>query len=172
MNTALTYEAMQAIGSGLGAAGFMVFDDATDMVSVAHGAARFLAVESCGQCTACKQDGLAIAAILERMRESEPRPDDVDELVSRLETVTDGARCYLATQTQRVVGSITEQFSDSVAAHVDRSAGAAAEYPIAAIRELDDGVVLLDEDELRKQPDWSHEPEDSGQSPADRFTTE
>ena len=39
-------------GSGLGAAGFVVFDDATDFAAVAHGISRFLAVESCGQCVA------------------------------------------------------------------------------------------------------------------------
>ena len=64
LDTPLTYEDMEAAGSGLGACGFIVFDDADDMVAVAAGVARFLAVESCGQCTPCKQDGLAIAAIL------------------------------------------------------------------------------------------------------------
>ena len=171
LDTELTYEAMNAIGSGLGAAGFIVFDDATDMVAVAHGAARFLAVESCGQCTPCKQDGLAIATILDRLRVSESSANDIDELAGRLETVTDGARCFLATQIQRVVGSITERFPEALAAHVDRTAGVAPEYSIAAIRELDDGLVVLDEAELRKQPDWSHDRTDSGQSPADRLTS-
>ena len=45
-------------------AGFIVFDDADDLVAVAAGVSRFLAVESCGQCTPCKQDGLEIAEIL------------------------------------------------------------------------------------------------------------
>jgi hypothetical protein len=129
-------------------------------------------VESCGQCTPCKQDGLAIAAILDRLRVSEAQPNDTDELVSHLETVTDGARCFLATQTQRVVGSIAERFPDALEAHAERRAAAASAYPIAAIRELDDGLVLLDEDELTKQPDWTHGTVDSGKSPADRLTTE
>ena len=54
----LSYEAMQAAGSGLGTGGFIVFDDTVDLVAVAQGVSRFLAVESCGQCTPCKQDGL------------------------------------------------------------------------------------------------------------------
>ena len=37
---------------------------ADDLVAVAQGVSRFLAVESCGQCTPCKQDGLAIAELL------------------------------------------------------------------------------------------------------------
>ena len=61
-DTPATYEDMIRIGSGLGAGGFIVFDDESDLVAVAHAAARFLAVESCGQCEPCKLDGLAIAA--------------------------------------------------------------------------------------------------------------
>src|SRR4029079_4347288 len=57
----VSYEGMQAIGSGLGAAGFIVFDETTDFAALAHGVSRFLAVESCGQCSPCKQDGLAVA---------------------------------------------------------------------------------------------------------------
>ncbi len=60
-HTPLTYEHLARLGSGLGTAGFIVFDDETDLIAVAHGVARFLAVESCGQCVPCKDDGLAIA---------------------------------------------------------------------------------------------------------------
>ena len=37
LDTPLTYEAMRDAGSGLGAAGFIVIDDRTDVVAVAHG---------------------------------------------------------------------------------------------------------------------------------------
>ena len=58
MGTRLSYEAMQDAGTGLGTGGFIVFDETVDLVAVAHGVSRFLATESCGQCTPCKQDGL------------------------------------------------------------------------------------------------------------------
>ena len=53
-------------GSGLGSAGFIVFDDTTEPAAIAAGVARFLAVESCGQCEPCKTDGLLIADQLNR----------------------------------------------------------------------------------------------------------
>src|SRR5205823_3710446 len=65
LDTPVSYEALAAIGSGLGSAGFIVFDDADDLVAVAAGVARFLAVESCGQCSPCKLDGLRIAELLD-----------------------------------------------------------------------------------------------------------
>ena len=37
-----------------------MIDTETDLTAVAAGVARFLAMESCGQCTPCKQDGLFI----------------------------------------------------------------------------------------------------------------
>ena len=43
-DVALTYEDFTARGTGLGAAGFVVYDDTTDMVSVARELSRFLAV--------------------------------------------------------------------------------------------------------------------------------
>ncbi|MGH9022078.1 MAG: hypothetical protein ACRDV9_03115, partial [Acidimicrobiia bacterium] len=39
----LTYEAMEAAGGGLGAAGFIVFDETVDLLAVTHGVSRFLA---------------------------------------------------------------------------------------------------------------------------------
>ena len=54
-DTPLTYEDFAARGSGLGAAGFAVYDDSVNMTVVAHELSRFLAIESCGQCPPCKQ---------------------------------------------------------------------------------------------------------------------
>jgi hypothetical protein len=34
---------------------------------------------------------------------------------------------------------------------------------------LENELAVLDEEHLRKQPDWSFDAVDSGQSPADRF---
>jgi NADH-quinone oxidoreductase subunit F len=50
----VSYEGLAAIGSGLGSAGFIVYDDTRSMLAVARSVSRFLYVESCGQCRACK----------------------------------------------------------------------------------------------------------------------
>ena len=168
-DTPLSYEAMRAAGSGLGAAGFIVFDDSTDLVAVAAGVARFLAVESCGQCRHCKDDGLALAALMARLAASQPDGDDADELPARLDLVPEGARCNLATQQQVVVGSILEQFPDLVAAHAAGDAPAVEPAPIAELRDIADGRATLDDSHRTKQPDWTHDAVDSGQWPADRL---
>src|SRR5258706_7289039 len=54
LDTPLAFETFAAAGTGLGAAGFMVYDDTACMVDVAAVLSRFLYVESCGQCPPCK----------------------------------------------------------------------------------------------------------------------
>ena len=92
-----------------------------DVVAVAQGVARFLAVESCGQCTPCKQDGLAIAALLEQFCASNATDDDLAQLAARVDTVADEARCFLAHQQQRVIGSLLALFPDALAVHMEAS---------------------------------------------------
>jgi NADH-quinone oxidoreductase subunit F len=168
-DTPLSYEAMTAAGTGLGAAGFIVFDDADDLVAVAAGVSRFLAVESCGQCTPCKQDGREISEILTRLSGNEPDADDADRLRACLETVVEGARCYLATQHQRVVTSILEAVPERFAAHDVGAVDEVEPALIAPIVALAKDRAELDERQRAKQPDWSYEDADSGTSPADRI---
>jgi NADH-quinone oxidoreductase subunit F len=168
-DTPLSHEAMRELGTGLGTGGFILYDDATDLAAVAAGVARFLSVESCGQCRACKQDGLTIAEIFGRIAHSQAKADDLDVLDARLQSVADGARCNLATQVQVVVGSVFDLFPESILAHVRDELPGVEPEPIAAMLDLTEGVVTIDEHQLAKQPDWTFEPFDSGQWPADRL---
>ena len=165
--TPLDYEAFAEAGSGLGAAGFLVFDDSTDLLAVAAGVSRFLAVESCGQCRPCKDDGLRITDRLDRLARSNGTTRDVDTITQCLATVADGARCYLAMQHQRVIGSVLELFPEAVTRHLDGGADAVAPEFIAPIVDIVDDEVILDDKQGDKQPDWTHGDDWSGQWPAD-----
>jgi NADH:ubiquinone oxidoreductase subunit F (NADH-binding) len=169
LDTPLTYEAMRDAGSGLGAAGFIVFDDSVDLVAVAHGVARFLAVESCGQCTPCKQDGLAMAELLDRIRRSEANEIDLVALNDRVLTVGDSARCNLALQQQLVIGNLLRMFPEAVREHLDGARRAADAYVIASVVDIVDGRAIVDVGHERKQPDWTYNETTSGASPADRI---
>ena len=169
LDTPLTYEDMAAARSALGSCGFIVFDDETDFVAVAHGVARFLAVESCGQCVPCKEDGKAIAGGLDRLRRSEAEPGDLDMVLHKLDTVAVGARCFLAQQHQNVVRSIVAAFHGPLRAHADATVDGVDAYPVAEIVDLQGQAVVINERQLRKQPDWTYDDVDSGASPADRI---
>ncbi len=171
LHTPLTYEDMRAAGSGLGTGGFIVFDHTIDPVAVAAGVARFLSVESCGQCTPCKQDGRAITEVLMKALDHRVAEQDLQELDRRLDTVTDGARCFLATQQQMVVNSLLTTFPKALEVDVEEGDRAVVEpVLIAEIERLDpDGRAVLDERHRQKQPDWTFDAEDSGEAPADRL---
>jgi NADH:ubiquinone oxidoreductase subunit F (NADH-binding) len=166
--TPLTYESMASIGSGLGSCGFLVFDDTDDLTAAVAGVSRFLAVESCGQCVPCKQDGRVLAELLAAVARSDADDDVIDEIRSRVATVADSARCSLATQHQIVVNSLLTAFPSEVEAHIRGRAAAAEPMLVAELLDLSGGTAVLDERHARKQPDWSYDEIDSGQSPADR----
>ena len=111
----LTYEDFAARGTGLGAAGFVVYDDTANMALVAHELSRFLAVESCGQCPPCKQGSLAITADLAELNSGAADDEILGHIGRRLRNVTDANRCYLGTEEQVVVSSILREFPEDVA---------------------------------------------------------
>jgi NADH:ubiquinone oxidoreductase subunit F (NADH-binding) len=109
-----SYEGLEAIGSGMGAAGFWVLDDTTSMLETARAVSAFLAVESCGQCPACKLGCTAVTEGLDRLMAAAATPEDVEVMAYRLRTVTDGNRCYLPVQEQRVIGSVLATYVDEI----------------------------------------------------------
>jgi NADH-quinone oxidoreductase subunit F len=156
LDTPVSYEGFAAAGSGLGSAGFVVYDDTADMVTVARMFSRFLYVESCGQCPPCKFGTGEITAFLERIERGEGTDLDVETIGARLQTVTDQNRCFLGTEEQVVVSSILRSFPEDFDIALDRGPTFERDYPFPKIVELGDGQVVYDEDQPRKQPDWTY----------------
>ncbi len=167
-DTALTYEDMRSAGAGLGAGGFAVYDDTACMVELGAALSRFLAVESCGQCPPCKRGSADITAALERLRDFEGSESELGLIGARLRSVTDANRCYLGTEEQLLVSSILETFPDDFADHL----GGVCRLPrrnflVPKVDDIVDGVVVYDERQARKRPDWTYE-DWPGQGSADR----
>jgi NADH-quinone oxidoreductase subunit F len=152
-----SYEGMAAAGSGLGAAGFYVLDDTASMVEVAQVFSRFLYVESCGQCPACKLGCGAVTERLDSLAAGQAVPDDLDTLAFRLQTCTDGNRCYLPVQEQQVVSSILQAFPGEVAEALDGQPRPARGLLVPKLVDLADGRAIYDERQARKRPDWTYE---------------
>ncbi|MDP8976893.1 MAG: SLBB domain-containing protein [Actinomycetota bacterium] len=156
-DTPLSYEAMSAIGSGLGAGGFALYDDSACMVAVAREYSRFLSVESCGQCPPCKQGSMDITAILAGIEAGTGSETDVEALGRRLQTVTDANRCYLGTEEQLVVSSVLQTFPEEVATHLEGWCEFPPRHvPIPKLDDIVDGTAVYDERHARKRPDWTY----------------
>ena len=169
LDTPLTYEAMAAIGSSLGSAGFWVLDELVDPVAAVAGVSRFLATESCGQCSPCKLDGLVLADLLERLAMSNCTDADVARIRKRVGTVANGARCSLASQQQVMIESLFTHFASEVEAHAVGAAPAAHATVVAELLDVSEGDVRIDMHHAQKQPDWSYDATWNGETPVERF---
>ncbi|MEZ5381147.1 MAG: NADH-ubiquinone oxidoreductase-F iron-sulfur binding region domain-containing protein [Microthrixaceae bacterium] len=165
----LCYEGLRGIGSGLGSAGFLVFDDHTDLVAVAAGIAHFLSVESCGQCEPCKSDGAAIATHLDRIIANDGSPRTLAALSSLSGTVSNGARCGLGRQQEDVTAGALSLLRAEFREHVEGRREARERVPIAPISEIAGDQAVLDPRYGDKNLDWSHGGIDSGETPVDRL---
>ncbi len=160
LDTPLTYEHFHAIGSGMGAAGFIVYDDTTCMVDVAYRLSRFLSIESCGQCPPCKLGSGEITDHLQRLEIGQGTDEDVAGIGHWLQRVTDGNRCFLAVEEQTMVSSILRAFPEEFAQHIEQGrCPRQRDLPIPKLLDLADGKATYDESFWRKRPDWTYEPE-------------
>jgi NADH-quinone oxidoreductase subunit F len=155
LDTPLSYEAFAAAGSGMGAAGFIVYREDACMVEVARQVSRFLAVESCGQCLPCKEGSRVITAHLERLEGGAGSTTDVAEIERWLRQVTDGNRCYLAVQEQLTIASLLRAFPDELAQHLDGACPRPRHLPFPKLVDLVDGRAVVDEAHACKRPDWT-----------------
>jgi NADH:ubiquinone oxidoreductase subunit F (NADH-binding) len=163
LDVPVSYEGFQAVGSGMGSAGFIVYDDTTCMVDAAYRFSRFLSIESCGQCPPCKLGSSAITEHLERIETGVGDEGDLDAITGWLGHVTDGSRCFLAAEEQIVVTSILRAFPDEFTEHIELGrCPRQRRLPIPKLLDLAGGRAVYDESFWRKQPDWTYAPEDDG----------
>jgi NADH:ubiquinone oxidoreductase subunit F (NADH-binding) len=160
LDTPVSYEGFAAAGSGLGSCGFVAYDDTRSMLEVARMVSRFLYVESCGQCRACKYGCGEITRRLDKLAEARGELLDVKMVGERLQGVTDQNRCFLGEEEQRVIGSILRDFPEDLVSELE-SARPGVTVPIPKIVDIRDGIVTYDERQSRKQPDWTYAPRPS-----------
>lgn len=82
LDTKLDFAGPGKVGClGLGTAAVVVIDDQTSMVDVLFNCCRFMAHESCGQCTPCREGTTWMRRILERIRHGQGKLEDLDLLM-------------------------------------------------------------------------------------------
>jgi NADH-quinone oxidoreductase subunit F len=159
LDTPLDFDAMRAVGSGLGSAGFVVYDDTSCIVRIAQAFSRFLYVESCAQCPACKHGTGQITGLLDRLDRGEGAEVEVETVLARCLTVTDGQRCALPTGESLLIQSAIQLFGREFAEHFGHGCPLPREIDVPKFVDFDDrsGRFVLDERYRRKQPDWTYE---------------
>jgi NADH:ubiquinone oxidoreductase subunit F (NADH-binding) len=157
LDVGLSFDSMKKAGTGLGSAGFIVYDDTACMVEVAYWFSRFLHVESCNQCPPCKMGSREITRCLQRILEDEGDSSDFDDILHVATWTPNGARCFLASEEAIVVPSILRAYPDDFHAHFNRSCQLRHNLTLPKMTQYsEDGGFTYDVDYYRKQPDWSY----------------
>lgn len=137
LDTPLGFDEFQERDIGMGSGGFVVYDSSHCIVRVVATLSEFLAIESCGQCNACKLGTAAITEILQKIDRGDGVEEDMDALLERCATVTDQNRCYLPVGEQLTVGSVLHRFADEFAAHLGQECPSDRDPPIPKIDSID-----------------------------------
>jgi NADH:ubiquinone oxidoreductase subunit F (NADH-binding) len=158
LDTPLDFDAMKRVGSGLGSGGFVVYDESACIVRITHAFSRFLYVESCAQCPACKHGTGQITGLLERIDRGEGSDIDVETILARCLTVTDGQRCALPTGESLLVQSAVQLFGQEFAEHLGRGCQSSRRIRVPKLVDFDEaaGRFTYDERYNLKQPDWTY----------------
>jgi NADH-quinone oxidoreductase subunit F len=157
LDAPVSYEGLEAAGAGLGSAGFIVFDDTRSMLSVARMVSRFLYVESCGQCRACKYGTGEITRHLDTLATHSEDSRDIEIIGRRLRDVTNQNRCFLGEEEQRVISSLLREFPQDFSPEIANLAALEA-LPVPKVVDIRSGIATYDETQQRKQPDWTYAP--------------
>ncbi|MDE2490823.1 MAG: SLBB domain-containing protein [Elusimicrobia bacterium] len=156
-DTPADFGSLAKAGSGLGSCGFIVLDDAASVPRVMQGMIRFLYVESCSQCLACKT-GLRQASIaLDDLCEGRPgTADPLDRALAGVIGAPQTNRCFLPQEAVNLLPGSVEAFRaefDDPARTVN-----APRYLVPKIKDYDEDKheFVLDRRVLDKQPDWTY----------------
>ncbi len=158
--TPADFGSLAHIGAGLGSAGFVVFDDAASMPRVAQAAARFLYVESCNQCSACKSELRIASRSLDAMFDpARAHRDLLERAVVSARRAPQGNRCYLPAEAAALLPSLVRTFRPEFEARLSTKDATDKEYVIPKIADFDEATRTFTYDALQpyKQPTWTYE---------------
>jgi NADH:ubiquinone oxidoreductase subunit F (NADH-binding) len=157
LDVPLDFDSMRDAGTGLGSAGFVVYDDSACIVAATLAFSRFLAIESCAQCPACKQGTLSITDCLDRIERGDGSQHDLDTILAKCATVTGGRRCAPPTGEAELVRGALARFPDEFRAHLGRACPLPRDLPVPKFVDFDEesGTFGYGEHYRLKQPDWS-----------------
>ena len=116
----MTYEDLQARGSGLGTGTMIVFDKDADLVKAIARASYFYKHESCGQCTPCREGTGWMWRVMERMVTGEAEMSEIDLLLDVASQVEGHTICGLGDAAAWPIQGLFRHFRHEVEDRITR----------------------------------------------------
>jgi NADH-quinone oxidoreductase subunit F len=114
----LDFDTLDKYGSMMGSGGIIVMDDMTCMVEVARYYTNFLAEESCGKCTPCREGLSRMLEILGDLTAGKGRAGDIERLEEIAETMKAASLCGLGKSAANPVLSTIKYFRSEYETHI------------------------------------------------------
>lgn len=114
----IDFDTLKANGSMMGSGGMIVMDETTCMVELSRYYLSFLAGESCGKCTPCREGLRCMLDILTRITEGHASMKDLDLLEDLAYTTKEASLCELGRTAANPVISTLTWFRDEYEAHI------------------------------------------------------
>ena len=129
----MTYEDLQARGSGLGTGTMIVFDKDADLVKAIARASYFYKHESCGQCTPCREGTGWMWRVMERMVTGEAEMSEIDLLLDVASQVEGHTICGLGDAAAWPIQGLFRHFRHEVEERINNYRARKGSYAGASI---------------------------------------
>ncbi|HVS51522.1 MAG TPA: NADH-ubiquinone oxidoreductase-F iron-sulfur binding region domain-containing protein [Opitutaceae bacterium] len=119
LNTPVSYETLQQLGSIMGSGGMLVMDKTDSMVEVAKFYLKFCVDESCGKCAPCRIGGYQLLQILDRISRGRGNADDVPLIRRICVAMQKASLCGLGQTAPNPVLSTLRYFNEEYQAFIE-----------------------------------------------------
>lgn len=131
LDSLVDFDELTKLGSMMGSGGMIVMDEDTCMVDTARYFLDFLADESCGKCTPCREGIKQMLGILTDICEGRGKEGDIELLEELAAVVKDMSLCALGGTAPNPVLTTLRYFRDEYEAHIKQK-----RCPALACKEL------------------------------------
>jgi len=118
LDTPVSYEHLQELGSIMGSGGMIVMDEDDCMVDISKFYLKFCVDESCGKCAPCRIGGYQMLSILNKISEGEGELEDMDKLHRISQAMQKASLCALGQTAPNPVISTLRYFEDEYKQHI------------------------------------------------------
>ncbi|HVU34897.1 MAG TPA: NADH-ubiquinone oxidoreductase-F iron-sulfur binding region domain-containing protein [Opitutaceae bacterium] len=119
LDTPVSYETLQQLGSIMGSGGMLVMDKTDSMVDVAKFYLRFCVDESCGKCAPCRIGGYQLLQILDRISRGRGTADDLPLIRRICQAMQRASLCGLGQTAPNPVLSTLRYFGPEYQAFIE-----------------------------------------------------
>ncbi len=118
LDTPLTYEDIQNVGTILGSASVMILDETVDITWAASKMTKFFKHESCGKCTPCREGTYWLDKVVDRIMRGEGKVSDIDLINNVAANMQGTTLCALGDFAANPILATIKHFPEDFFAHV------------------------------------------------------